>query len=110
MVGAPETGTTALGQPESWRSRVGRISKKVAKDPAGYTSLICLHSQHWPLEVFPPGALPNPTFNRNIDLALGTAVRHDFRGQSGKHLADRLTHKPSNQLKSKIDTARRNLP
>lgn len=162
---APETGTTAAGQSEPWRSRAGRLTKKVAKDPAGYTSLICLllgivmagvpapknvaesldavaysivaaalfsiiyqfwangalialisetvaksgtesakyvaslHSLHWPLEVFPPGASPNPVFNKHIDTALASAVRYDFRGQSGKHLANRLNHTPPNRLR-----------
>ncbi|MFI5713872.1 hypothetical protein [Kribbella sp. NPDC051620] len=141
------------------------MAKKIAKDPAGYTSLICLllgivmagvpvpkslaepidavaysivaaalfsilyqfwangalvslisetversgiesakqvaelHSAHWPLEIFPPGSAPNPIFNKHIDTALASAVRYDFRGQSGKHLANRLNQTPPNRLR-----------
>lgn len=166
MTGADEQARTTTGiNSEPWRSKVGRLTKKIAKDPAGYTSLICvllgvvmagipvpksieepvdavayslvaaglfsilyqfwangalvalisetvsksgtesakylstLHSLHWPLEVFPPGASPNLIFNKHIDSALASAVRYDFRGQSGKHLANRLNHTPPNRLR-----------
>ncbi|HEY3562681.1 MAG TPA: hypothetical protein VGL05_34680 [Kribbella sp.] len=150
---------------KSTRKRVARLVKEVARDPAGYTSIICvllgiavsaipmpkgfkdpvdavaysviaaglfslvyqfwangalvdvitdtvvrsgvesarhmaaLHSAHWPLKVFPPGAAPNSNFNQLLDSTLSETARYDFRGQSGKHLAARLNRAPARRLR-----------
>jgi hypothetical protein len=66
------------------------------------SELILLHRRHWPLNCFSEGTEPNHEFNEMIDIDLARASRYDFRGQSGKHLASRLSQGFSSRLSIRI--------